>query len=332
MVKRFSVCLLLLLDLFVARALAADEITYAERLGYPKGARVVLFHNDDAGMSHGQNQGSIQALEYGILTSVSTMMPCPWVSQFAEYLKEHPNVDNGLHLTLTSEWHGYRWGPLAGKAAVPGLVDPDGCLWSNVISVVTHASAEEVDKEIRAQLDRAQTLGIPITHLDTHMGTLYAKPEYTEAYVKLGIEKQIPVMIMGGHMQFIKEDEPDAVKQLAVTKLAEQVWDAGLPVLDDLLNRTYGWKSFDEKKANLLAALKQMQPGLTMVIFHCAQPTEEWDHFTTSAQTRAADLKLVTDPDLKKFLEDNKFVLTTWRELMERRQQSEVAATNDPHR
>lgn len=318
MVKRV-ISLLLVLCAFVAPVIAQDKPTYAERLGFPKGARVVLFHNDDAGMSLGQNDGSIKALEFGLITSVSTMMPCPWVSHFANWLKENPNVDNGLHLTLTSEWRGYRWGPLAGKAAVPGLVDPDGCMWSNVISVATHASAEEVDKEIRAQLDRAVTLGIPITHLDTHMGTLYAKPEYTEAYVKLGIEKQIPVMIMGGHLQFIKEDEPDAVKQLAVTHLAETVWEGGLPVLDDLLNRTYGWKTLDEKKINLLKALGEMQPGLTMVIFHCAQPTDEWEHFTTSSETRTNDLKLMTDPDVKKFLDDNKFILTTWRELMERR-------------
>jgi hypothetical protein len=321
MIRRLFVFLLLLTAL-VAPAFAEDKPTYAERLGYPKGARVVLFHEDDAGMSYGQNQGAEKALEFGLITSVSTMMPCPWVSDFAGYLKEHPNVDNGLHLTLTSEWHAYRWGPLAGKAAVPGLVDPEGCLWSNVISVVTHASAEEVDKEIRAQLDRALTLGIPITHLDTHMGTLYAKPEYTEVYVKLGIEKQIPVMIMGGHLQFIKDDEPDAVKQLSITQLADKVWQGGLPVLDDLLNRTYGWKSFDEKKANLLKSLGEMQPGLTMVIFHCAQPTEEWQYFTTSSETRTSDLKLMTDPDVKKFLADGKFIQTTWRELMERRKKA----------
>ncbi|MBM3290335.1 MAG: ChbG/HpnK family deacetylase, partial [Candidatus Hydrogenedentes bacterium] len=320
MEKRLPICLLILSIVACATYAQDTKPTYAERLGFPKGARVVLFHQDDAGMSLGQNQGTIQALEYGVLTSVSTMMPCPWVSHFAKYLKEHPNVDNGLHLTLTSEWDGYRWGPVAGKAAVPSLVDTDGCLWDNVALAVQHATGEDVEKEIRAQIDRAQTLGIPITHLDTHMGTLYAKPEFTAAYVKVGIEKQIPIMIMGGHLQFIGEDEKDIVKQLEVTKLAEMVWNGGLPVLDDLLNRTYDWKSFDEKKTNLLKCLGEMKPGLTMVIFHCAQPTEEWQHFTTSSQTRAADLKVMTDPDVKKFLDDNKFVLTTWRELMERRQ------------
>jgi len=301
---------------------AQEKPTYAERLGWPKDARVIMFHCDDAGMSHGQNQGAIAALEYGVLTSVSTMMPCPWVPEFADYLKDHPNVDNGLHLTLTAEWHNYRWGPLAGKAAVPGLVDPAGCLWSNVISVTTNASAEEVETEIRAQLDRAVTLGMPITHLDTHMGTLYAKPEYTAAYVKVGIEKQIPIMIMGGHMQFISGDEPDATRQLAITNLAEQVWEGGLPVLDDLHNRTYGWKTFTEKKFKLMEELRTMKPGVTMCILHCAKPNEEWPLFTGSSETRLNDMRLMTDPEFKKFVEDEKFVLTTWREMMERRKKA----------
>jgi len=303
-------------------ARAQDKPTYAERLGWPKDARVVMFHCDDAGMSHGQNLGAIEALEYGVLTSVSTMMPCPWVPEFAGYLKDNPHVDNGLHLTLTSEWNNYRWGPLAGKPAVPGLVDPAGCLWSNVISVVTNASAQEVDKEIRAQLERAELLGIPITHLDTHMGTLYAKPEYTEVYVNLGIEKQIPVMIMGGHLQFIAGDEPDAVKQLEVTNLAEKVWQAGLPVLDDLHNRTYGWRTYDQKKFKLMEDLRTMKPGLTMVIVHCAKPNEEWPLFTGSSETRLNDLRLMTDPEFKRFVEEEKFILTTWREMMERRKKA----------
>ncbi|NUM54959.1 MAG: ChbG/HpnK family deacetylase [Candidatus Hydrogenedentes bacterium] len=319
MKKRWCSFVLVMCGL-AATAIAQDDApTYAERLGWPKGSRVLIIHEDDAGMSHGQNQGAINALEYGVLTSVSTMMPCPWVPEFAGYLKEHPNVDNGLHLTLTSEWHNYRWAPLAGKAAVPGLVDPEGCMWSNVISVVTHASAEEVEKEIRAQIDRAETLGIPITHLDTHMGTLYAKPEYTEAYIKVGIEKQIPIMIMGGHMQFIAEDEQDIVRQLKVKELAEKVWQGGLPVLDDLLNRTYGWKTFAEKKQNLMDALRQMKPGVTMVIMHCAVPDQDWPLFTSSSETRLNDTRVMTDPEFKKFIEDEKFILSTWREMMERR-------------
>src|SRR6476469_2577303 len=128
-----------------------QDSTYAERLGFPKGAKVVILHVDDAGMSFDSNDGAVQALTNGVATSCSVMMPCPWVPQFVQFLKQHPQVDAGLHLTLTSEWRNYRWGPVAGKAAVPGLTDSTGSLWADVPDVVQHATPDEVARELEAQ-------------------------------------------------------------------------------------------------------------------------------------------------------------------------------------
>jgi len=105
----------------------AEEVAYAQRLGWPAGAKVVIFHVDDAGMSYDSNMGAIKAPEGRVATSTSVMMPCPWVPQMAAYIKDHPQVDAGVHLTLNAEWKDYRWGPVAGKPAVPGLVDEQGC-------------------------------------------------------------------------------------------------------------------------------------------------------------------------------------------------------------
>src|SRR5690606_25818816 len=145
--------------------------TYAEKLGFPKGARVLIMHVDDVGMSWDSNQGAIESIEKGVATSLSIMMPTPWVPGFFHYMQKNPEVDAGLHLTLTSEWKDYRWSPLSGKSTTPGLVDKEGAMWASVADVVTHATADEVEKEIRAQIDRARTMGFEPTHLDTHMGT-----------------------------------------------------------------------------------------------------------------------------------------------------------------
>ena len=91
--------------------------TYAEKLGWPKGSKVVILHVDDAGMSYASNQGAIQSMEKGVATSCSIMMPTPWAASMAKYIIAHPSMDAGLHLTLTSEWNDYRWGPLSGKKA-----------------------------------------------------------------------------------------------------------------------------------------------------------------------------------------------------------------------
>ena len=142
------------------------------------GTKVVILHVDDVGMSFDSNEGAIDAMTKGVATSCSVMMPCPWVPAYVHYLKSHPNTDAGLHLTLTSEWDEYRWAPLMGKPAVPGLVDNEGAMWHSVEEVVAHAKPEEVYAEIKAQLDRAKAMGFTPTHVDSHMGTLFGSPAF----------------------------------------------------------------------------------------------------------------------------------------------------------
>lgn len=297
-------------------ALSGYAETYAEKLGWKPGDRLVIFHIDDAGMSHASNLGAIEALEKGIANSVSVMMPCPWVPEFARYVEKNPHVDVGLHLTLTSEWDLYRWGPVAGKAAVPGLTDKEGCLHDNVPLVVQHATPDEVETEIRAQIDRAQTMGLPITHLDSHMGTLFAKKEFFERYMKVGIEKQIPILAVGGHMTLVLKGNADAAQLLK--PYAEAIWNAGLPVIDDVFADTYDWKTTD-KKAQFIDLLKNVKPGITEIILHCTRPTEEFPVISPSLDTRYGDLLAMLDPDVKKTVEDEGIILTTWRELKARR-------------
>lgn len=122
--------------------------------GVAAGTKVVIFHVDDAGMSYDSDRGAIQALEEGVATSMSIMMPCPWVPHIAAYLKDHPQTDAGLHLTLTSEWNNYRWGPLVGRAAAPGLVDPQGYFWPRVEDVLNHTTVEQFELEIRTRSTR----------------------------------------------------------------------------------------------------------------------------------------------------------------------------------
>ncbi len=294
--------------------------TYAERLGWPAGTKAVIFHVDDAGMSHNSNAGAVKAVEDGVATSLSLMMPCSWVPELAAYLKAHPQVDAGVHLTLTSEWKNYRWGPVAGKPAVPGLVDGDGYLWHGVADVVAHATADEFEAEIRAQIDRALSMGIEPTHLDSHMGTCFV-PQYIDRYVKVGIEKKIPILIFGGHMQHIGA-EAEPFKPL-VLSIAERVWNAGLPVIDDLVTKPTQAEDYEQRKAELIKLLREMKPGITEIIVHCTVQTEEFSHISGSGPAREAELRLMADPDIKAFIKSEGIVLTTWRELKQRRQRVE---------
>jgi predicted glycoside hydrolase/deacetylase ChbG (UPF0249 family) len=266
-------------------------------------------------MSYDSNIGAIQALE-GVATSVSIMMPCPWVPHFAAYLKEHPQADAGIHLTLNAEWKNYRWGPVAGKSAVPGLVDPHGYLWHDVRDVVGHATADEFETEIRAQLDKALAMGISPTHLDSHMGTCFQQP-FLERYVNVGIEKGIPILMFGGHMQHIGA-EADPFKPLLRT-LAERLWNAGLPVIDDLVTQPTSARDYEQRKQELIALLAGMKPGVTQIIVHCTAPTEGFSHISGTGATRDAERRLMLDADIRAFIKKQSIILTTWRELKQRR-------------
>jgi len=322
-----------LLPLFLCNVLNGQTMdsTYAEKLGYPKGARVVILHVDDVGMSFDSNEGAINAMTEGVATSCSVMMPCSWVPAFVHYYKKHPKLDVGLHLTLTSEWSGYRWGPLSGKSSTPGLVDKEGDLWSSVEDVVKHSNADEVEKEIRAQLDRARTMGLEPTHLDSHMGTLFATPEFLKRYIKVGIENHIPVMLPAGHASLIKvTNHMQEVQMAQIRILGKMLWDAKLPVLDDLHNESYNWEipkdlQSDDleiqeyKTKKYIEGIHTIKPGLTMMIMHCTATTEVFPFISGSGPLRRGDMLAMMDPEFKAAIIREGIILTTWREVMERR-------------
>lgn len=282
---------------------ALAEPTYAERLGWNAGDRVLIIHSDDAGMSLANNEGTREAMDYGLVTSASVMMPCAWVPGWLAYTKERPGIDSGLHLTLTSEYDEYRWGPVAGKSQVPGLTDEQGCLPDNVGLVVENATPDEVETEIRAQIDRAETMGLPITHMDSHMGTLF-RPEFIDRFVKVGIEKQIPILMA-----------PRA------GDIAKKVWEGGLPVLDHIHTDSYNWKTtnIDEKVAHFVDAIRNLKPGVTYMIIHCTKPNDVIGKINGNRDFLYGDYFAMIDPRTKQAIEEEGIILTTMKELKARR-------------
>ncbi len=340
--QEISTGFLTLLILFAFNSLSeAQQTTYAEKLGYPKGAKVLILHVDDVGMSHDSNQGAIKAMEEGVANSLSIMMPCSWVPGFAKYYNKHPNLDAGLHLTLTSEWNNYRWGPVAGAACAPSLVDDQGALYATVKEVVENAKIEEVEKEIRAQIKLAQQMGFNPTHLDSHMGTLFATPELTQLYIELGIEYQIPIMFPAGHNTLISKNmdiSDEQARQMQQT--GQKLWASGLPVLDDLHSLSYSWK-IPEKLTNndkklqdywtkqYINSFQNLEPGITMVIMHCTDPSENFDRISDSGPLRKADMLAMIDPKMADYIEENDIILTTWKELKKRRDNMETINQED---
>ncbi len=285
---------------------AAGGDSLQERLGHPAGARLLVLHADDLGMSRSVNRATFEALENGWITSASVLVPCPWFPEVAKWAQSHPSADLGIHLALNSEWTGYRWGPLASRDKVPSLLDPDGYLPLVETAVVARARPAEAEIELRAQVERARAAGLRISHLDSHMATLFRTPELFAVYRRLGADYGVPTLL----------------ERLGERGGAESAWAVG-PQADALVDRVVsinpgvtaaGWAEAYEK---LLAPLP---PGVYQLIVHLAYDDEEMrgathDHPDWGAAWRQNDLELVKSPRFREFLKAQGFVLVTWSDL-----------------
>ncbi len=152
-------------------------------------SKTLLIRCDDLGMSHAVNMAFKELMETGLKFSASVMFPCAWYQEAVDILKQHPEITVGIHLTLNAEWQNYRWGPIAGKDQVPSLVDSNGYfLPSRATFFVNNPKSEEIEIELRAQIERAIKSGIKISYVDYHMGTAVEKPEHRAIVEKLAKE------------------------------------------------------------------------------------------------------------------------------------------------
>jgi len=304
--------LLLFLFLFIslAQSLAqpVQTTTVAERLGYPASARLLVIHADDLGMNHSVNRATFEALEKGWITSSSILVPCPWFPEVAGWAKQHPNADLGIHLALNSEWTTLRWGPVSPKDKVPSLLDATEYLPLDTPAVAQNAKPSEVESELRAQVDRAQSAGIHVTHLDTHMGALFESADLFQVYQRMGHSYGLPILEARAGSHAPVGTSPPAGEVL-VEKVIEI--DPGIDAKD--------WASWYRKQ------LKPLGPGVYQVIVHLAYDDEEmrgatYDHPDWGAAWRQHDLDMVKSAEFRQFLKEQGFVLVTWKKLAKARQ------------
>jgi predicted glycoside hydrolase/deacetylase ChbG (UPF0249 family) len=271
-----------------------------------QGERRLIIHADDLGMAHSVNRATFEALERGWITSSSILVPCPWFPEVAAWAKKHQDADLGIHLAVNSEWTGFRWPPLSGRSVVPSLVAPDGYMALVEEDVVRRAKPDEVERELRAQIEFARSSGVNITHLDSHMATLFHTPELFAVYRRLGESYHLPQLI----------------ERLGERGGAESPWlesAAKAAPVDRVLGINPGVAP-SEWFAEYKKILEPLPPGTYQLIVHLAYSDDEmrgatWDHPNWGAAWRQSDLDLVKSDEFREFLKAQHFTLTTWREL-----------------
>jgi chitin disaccharide deacetylase len=289
---------------FAAGARAADvpSPSVAERLGHPANARLLVLHADDLGMSHSVNRATFEALEKGWVTSASILVPCPWFPEVAAFARTHSQADLGIHLALNSEWTTLRWGPISPSDQVPSLLDDDGFLRLDTPQVVERAKSAEVERELRAQVERARAAGVRLTHLDSHMGALFGSEAFLNVYRRVGAEYGLPVLLERSGERAAAF--PEATKESLVDRVLGI--GPGVPAA--------GWRAAYEKM------LEPLPLGVYELIVHLAYDDDEMrgataDHPDWGAAWRQQDLDLVKSPEFRSFLDKQGFVRVGWRDL-----------------
>jgi chitin disaccharide deacetylase len=162
----------------------------------PSPTRLIV-RADDIGSSQAANEAIILTCTKGIATSAEVMVPCAWFPEAVKLLNQHPAIDVGVHITITSEWDNIKWRPLT---HCPSLVDEDGyfypMMWPNpnypgrsVMEV--KPKLEEIEREFRAQIEMAMKYIPAVSHISGHMGSTGISDEVRELTARLAKEYYI---------------------------------------------------------------------------------------------------------------------------------------------
>ena len=289
----------------VAITLNGQPSTLAEKLGFPADARLLIVHADDAAVSHSTNQAVSDAFRNGRITSAAIMVPCPWFPEMAELARDHMEYDLGLHLTYTSEWNTYKWSSILPNDQVPSLLDEQGYFFATTEEAVAYADPREVDREMRAQIEKALAAGIKPTHFDSHMLPHFGKQELFENYLRLGEDFRVPVLLPRNYLEMYEDlHVPETANPVIIERLIEATPDI----------RPEDWNNY------YTTTLEGLAPGTYELIVHLAYDDAETQAMTKGfeyygATWRQRDVDYIMSEEFKKVITECNIQLITWKQI-----------------
>ncbi len=283
-------------------------LTNLEKVEYPADAKLLIIHADDLGMCKSENEASIYAMENGMVNSASIMVPCAQFEEIAAYGLSNNKADFGVHLTLTSEWEEYKWKPVLPPHRVSSLVDKDGYFHASSAAVHANAHVQDVEQELRAQIERYISVGLKPTHLDGHMFVIISNPEFLKVYLHLGREYKLPVLL---NEQLISYFEYNLNHYTTENDF----------VLDNLFIASP--VDYESGMSEYYTQVIQNLPaGVNCLLVHTAFNNNEMKAITGDvhygSRWRQMDFDFFTSKYCKELLHENNIQLITWKEIKQK--------------
>jgi predicted glycoside hydrolase/deacetylase ChbG (UPF0249 family) len=283
-----------------------------KRLGLSDKDRVAILHADDIGMCQASVEAFTQLDAFGLVACGAVMVPCPWFPEAAGYARAHPKADLGVHLTLTSEWGQYRWGPISTRDPRSGLMDAEGFFPRKNEAVHASADPAAAGLELETQIRRALDLGIDVSHIDTHMGTvLHLK--FLQSYLGLALKYRIPGMVFRWDEATLRERGLDAETAANAVRAIQELEANGLPLLDGMTGLDLGKP--DERLEQAKQAFDALPAGVFHYIIHPSVDTPELRAIANDWRARVADYQTFMREDLRQYLKDSGVVVIGYRTL-----------------
>jgi len=282
------------------------------KLGLADDDRVVIIHTDDIGMCQASLAAFADLVDFGLISSGATMVPCPWFPEVAAYCRAHPSVDLGVHLTLTSEWDAYRWGPISTRDATSGLMDEEGYFYRQSEPVQEHGDPAAVQIELLAQVERALKAGIDVTHVDTHMATVM-HPKFIPVYLQVAAQYHLPPMLPRWYQARQDEMGLDAETAAIAARVMPEIEAQGVPMFDHLAMMPLDEPAHRVETAKRL--LGALPPGLSYFILHPAKDTPELRAIAPDWPNRVADYEAFTSPELRDYVKGSGLHVIGYRTL-----------------
>lgn len=300
-------------------------MSLAASLGYEEKDRLLIVNADDYGLCHSTNTGIQQLLLEGAVSSATIMMPCGWAREAALWSAGHPQADVGIHLTFTSEWDSYKWGPVNRNGMSASLVTNEGYFPKDSAAFERQADPDQVKVEMIAQIEMALSLGMKPTHADNHMGSLYGLatgrnflPQVLEVCAQYGLPFRLPRHLQQDNGAVAPPELQEQAKQLA--SLADSM---GVVILDYLAGLPFSLQAgetYGSLKEEMKRLLQGLRPGVTEIIIHPSLVTDELRAFHGQPEKRGMEMELFRDDDIRRTLQEENIRLIRWGELQKLQQ------------
>lgn len=283
-----------------------------KKLGYSDKDRLVLLHVDDIGICQAGLEAYQNLVEFGLITCGSIIVPAGWFPAIAAFCREHPNLDIGVHITLTSEWDTFRWRPLSTIKSSSGMLDHEGYFPRTSEEFQENCHPRAAHKEMEKQVEWAQKAGVRLSHVDTHMGTVM-HPKLLQSYAKVGFKYHLPIMAL-------RLDRNGWQKMGAspfAAKIAERfildLEDRGMPLEDRIAFAPL------EKPENRMEQYKQvfseLPSGVTHLFIHPALDTPELRAMCPDWRSRVGDYEVFMSNKMRSHIKKEGIHLIGYRTL-----------------